>query len=67
MPTGNPLSGHTQANAAGSVDGLRDGDHILSPSFTNAYEGVHGNYKKMGMPATPIGMTQTLYREHAVN
>lgn len=43
MPTGNPLSGHTQANAAGSVDGLRDGDHILSPSFTNAYEGVHGN------------------------
>ena len=35
----NPLSGHT----AGSNDGLRDGDHILSPSLTNLYEGVHGN------------------------
>ena len=35
----NPLSGHT----AGTNDGLRDGDHILSPSLTNLYEGVHGN------------------------
>ncbi len=35
----NPLSGHT----AGTNDGLRDGDHILSPSLTNIYEGVHGN------------------------
>ena len=35
----NPLSGHT----AGSNDGLRDGDHILSPSLTNLYEGVHSN------------------------
>lgn len=37
--TNNPLSGHT----AGTNDGLRDGDHILSPSLTNLYEGVHGN------------------------
>ena len=42
MP-GNPLSGHTAANTTDTVDGLRDGDHILSPSFTNAYEGIHGN------------------------
>jgi len=35
----NPLSGHT----AGTNDGLRDGDHILSPSLTNIYEGLHGN------------------------
>tara|TARA_R100000008_G_scaffold18473_1_gene9332 strand:- start:21661 stop:22800 length:1140 start_codon:yes stop_codon:yes gene_type:complete len=42
MP-GNPLSGHTAANTSDTVDGLRDGDHILSPSFTNAYEGIHGN------------------------
>lgn len=49
--TGNPLSGHTAANyntahSAGSgaaVDGLRDGDQILSASFTNILEGVHGN------------------------
>lgn len=31
----NPISGHTS--------GLTDGDYILSPSFTNLYEGVHGN------------------------
>jgi len=43
MPTGNPLSGHTEANTTNTVDGLRDGDHILSPSFTNQYEGIHGN------------------------
>lgn len=47
--TGNPLSGHTNANLAGmsgtgdAFDGLTDGDHILSPSLTNVYEGVHGN------------------------
>ena len=49
--TGNPLSGHTAANyntahSAGSgaaVDGLRDGDQILSASLTNILEGVHGN------------------------
>ena len=49
--TGNPLSGHTSANynsahSAGSgaaVDGLRDGDQILSASFTNILEGIHGN------------------------
>ena len=35
----NPLSGHT----AGTNDGLRDGDHILSPSLTNIYEGLHSN------------------------
>lgn len=35
----NPISGHT----AGTNDGLRDGDHILSPSLTNIYEGLHGN------------------------
>lgn len=35
----NPISGHT----AGGNDGLRDGDHILSPSLTNIYEGLHGN------------------------
>jgi len=38
MPT-NPLSDHTD----GTNDGLRDGDHILSPSLTNLYEGVHNN------------------------
>lgn len=47
--TGNPLSGHTNHNmpalsgTATSVDGLADGDHILSPSLTNLYEGTHGN------------------------
>tara|TARA_A100001201_G_scaffold137184_1_gene126833 strand:+ start:1783 stop:4341 length:2559 start_codon:yes stop_codon:yes gene_type:complete len=35
----NPISGHT----AGGNDGLRDGDHIISPSLTNIYEGLHGN------------------------
>ena len=35
----NPISGHT----AGANDGLRDGDHIISPSLTNIYEGLHGN------------------------
>ena len=42
---GNPLSGHTAANYASSlgVDGLKDGDQILSASLTNLYEGVHGN------------------------
>ncbi len=39
MSTNNPLSGHTD----GTNDGLKDGDHILSPSLTNLYEGVHGN------------------------
>ena len=49
--TGNPLSGHTAANyntalsasQGRAVDGLRDGDQILSASFTNILEGVHGN------------------------
>ena len=41
--TGNPLSGHTAANYTLGVDGLRDGDQILSASFTNILEGVHGN------------------------
>jgi len=42
---GNPLSGHTAANYASSlgVDGLKDGDQILSASLTNLYEGIHGN------------------------
>ena len=39
MTANNPLSGHTD----GANDGLTDGDHILSPSLTNLYEGVHGN------------------------
>tara|TARA_R100001082_G_C4354964_1_gene156394 strand:+ start:81 stop:1265 length:1185 start_codon:yes stop_codon:yes gene_type:complete len=39
----NPLSGHTNHNITGGVDGLGDGDHILSPSLTNLYEGIHGN------------------------
>lgn len=39
MSTNNPISGHTD----GTNDGLKDGDHILSPSLTNLYEGVHGN------------------------
>ena len=39
MMADNPISGHT----AGANDGLRDGDHILSPSLTNIYEGLHGN------------------------
>lgn len=39
MTTNNPLSEHTD----GSNDGLTDGSHILSPSLTNLYEGVHGN------------------------
>ena len=43
MATGNPLSGHTAANITSGADGLRDGDHIISPSLTNLYEGVHGN------------------------
>ena len=43
MATGNPLSGHTAANLTSGSDGLRDGDHIISPSLTNLYEGVHGN------------------------
>lgn len=47
--TGNPLSGHTNANEtsmAGSgvfTDGLTDGEHITSPTLTNLLEGVHGN------------------------
>jgi hypothetical protein len=46
--TGNPLSGHTKANltltgTATAVDGLTDGDHILSPTMTNYLEGIHGN------------------------
>tara|TARA_R100001163_G_scaffold25194_1_gene20726 strand:- start:3788 stop:6619 length:2832 start_codon:yes stop_codon:yes gene_type:complete len=49
--TGNPLSGHTaanyntaySANQGRATDGLRDGDQILSASFTNLLEGVHGN------------------------
>ena len=28
---------------AGHTTGLTDGDYILSPSFTNVYEGLHGN------------------------
>lgn len=45
---GNPLSGHTNANvslsgSASAADKLIDGSHILSPSLTNLYEGVHGN------------------------
>ena len=39
MSTNNPLSDHTD----GTNDGLTDGSHILSPSVTNLYEGVHGN------------------------
>ena len=39
----NPNSGHTNANITLGVDGLRDGDVITSPSFTNLVEGVHGN------------------------
>lgn len=51
--TGNPLSGHTKANMTltthSSVstptaeDGLFDGEHIISPTLTNAFEGIHGN------------------------
>ena len=40
---GNPLSGHTAAKLADSVDGLRDNDQILSASLTNMLEGAHGN------------------------
>jgi len=44
---GNPVSGHTNHNltvsTATNVDGLGDGDHILSPTLTNMIEGVHGN------------------------
>jgi len=49
MMTGNPLSGHTNHNlaalsgTASAVDGLADGDHIVSPTLTNILEGVHGN------------------------
>jgi hypothetical protein len=35
----NPISGHTK----GSNEGLTDGEHIISPSLTNIYEGLHGN------------------------
>jgi hypothetical protein len=47
--TGNPLSGHTNHNMpalsgdATAVDGLADGDHIVSASLTNFLEGIHGN------------------------
>jgi len=47
--TGNPLSGHTKANAgsmtgsATFTDGLTDGEHIVSPTLSNLLEGVHGN------------------------
>ena len=51
--TGNPLSGHTKGNMTLTTysslsvptaeDGLFDGEHIISPTLTNAYEGVHGN------------------------
>ena len=45
--TGNPISGHTNHNltvsTATNVDGLGDGDHILSPTLTNIVEGIHGN------------------------
>ena len=45
--TGNPISGHTNHNltvsTATNVDGLGDGDHILSPTLTNMVEGIHGN------------------------
>lgn len=48
---GNVLSGHTTANyntaysaAQGKgVDGLKDGDQILSASLTNMLEGIHDN------------------------
>ena len=44
---GNPISGHTNHNltvaTATNVDGLGDGDHILSPTLTNMVEGIHGN------------------------
>jgi len=44
MTTGNPISGHTNANTAGpSGDGLADGNHVVSASLTNLYEGVLGN------------------------
>ena len=48
MATGNTLSGHTKGNmslsgSATAEDKLIDGSHILSPSITNAYEGIHGN------------------------
>tara|TARA_R100001082_G_scaffold44665_1_gene23808 strand:+ start:325 stop:4605 length:4281 start_codon:yes stop_codon:yes gene_type:complete len=43
MTTGNPISGHTNANAGGSGDGLSDGNHLVSASLTNLYEGVLGN------------------------
>ena len=51
--TGNPLSGHTKANMTLTThtsvstptaeDGLFDGEHIISPTLTNAFEGIHGN------------------------
>ena len=49
---GNPVSGHTASNhtadsgaviGATAPDGLRDGDHILSPTLTNFVESHHGN------------------------
>ena len=47
MGNGNPTSGHTNHNltvaTATNVDGLGDGDHILSPTLTNMVEGIHGN------------------------
>jgi len=39
----NPNSGHTAAGNTLGVDGLRDGDVITSPTYTNLVEGVHGN------------------------
>ena len=39
----NPNAGHTYARLTWSVDGLRDGDVITSPTFTNLLHGVHGD------------------------
>ena len=52
MMASNPVSGHTASNHTADVgavigatapDGLRDGDHILSPSLTNFVEAHHKN------------------------
>ena len=39
----NPISKHTAGTGTNQSDGLLDGDHIISPSLTNIYEGLHGN------------------------
>ena len=52
----NPNAGHTYAQLTWGVDGLRDGDVITSPTFTNLVHGVHGD-GIIRLQDTTYGMT----------